>query len=59
MGTESRFHVNVRFNAISLPSVKDILILGRKHPQGKIGVMESFRFIAPDEFEMYDVSDDE
>ena len=50
--------VNLKFEAIKLPPVRDILVLGRKHPQGKNGVMESFKFIAPDEFEMFDIGDD-
>jgi hypothetical protein len=51
--------VNLSFETIKLPPVSDVLVLARKHPQGKIGVMESFRFIAPDEFEMIEVSNDE
>ena len=53
----SSFSVSIDFNAIRLPPVRDILVLGKKFPQGKTGVMECFRFIAPDEFEMFDVPD--
>ena len=51
--------VNLDFYPVKLPPVRDILVLGKKFPQGKIGVMECFRFIAPDEFEMFDVPDED
>jgi len=53
-----KYSVNLEFESIKLPPVTDVLVLGKKYPQGKIGVMESFRFIAPDEFEMFDINDD-
>lgn len=53
----SKYILNMEFFAVKLPPVKDILVLGKKYPQGKIGVMESFRFIAPDEFELFNVDD--
>jgi len=56
---EVAFVANIEFEAIKLPPVTDILVLGKKFPQGKIGVMESFRFIAPDEFEMFDIGPEE
>jgi len=52
------YTVHLDFEAIKLPPVTDILVLGRKHPQGKLGVMESFKFIAPDEFDMVEVDDE-
>lgn len=52
-------NVNLAFVSIKLPPVTDILILGKKYPQGKIGVSEAFKLIAPDEFEMFDVDDDD
>ncbi|MFC1585256.1 hypothetical protein ACFL5V_06900 [Fibrobacterota bacterium] len=54
-GIKTSFTVNLDFEPIKLPPVRDILVLGKKYPQGKIGVMESFKFIAPDEFEMFDI----
>ena len=53
-----QYSVNLEFEPIKLPPVRDILVLGRKFPQGKVGVMESFKFIAPDEFEMFDIGED-
>lgn len=52
------YSVSLNFETIKLPPVSDILVLGIKHPQGKQGVMESFRFIAPDEFDMVEIDDD-
>ncbi len=52
------FSVSLSLEAIKLPPVQDILVLAKRLPQGKVGVLESFRFIAPDEFEMYDVDEE-
>lgn len=52
------YSVNLRFEAIKLPPVTDILVLAKKHPHGKIGIMESFKFMAPDEFEMFDIGEE-
>lgn len=57
--SSSRYHVDLEFKSVTLPPVRDILVLGRKHQHGKAGVMESFRFIAPDEFEMFDIPNEE
>jgi hypothetical protein len=35
-----------------LPPVTDILVLGKKVPQGKIGILHSFELILPDVFEL-------
>lgn len=59
MNATSQYTVNMSFHAVALPPVRDILVLGKKFPQGKSGVMECFRFIAPDEFEMFDVPEPE
>jgi hypothetical protein len=53
-----KYCVNLSFETIKLPPVTDILVLARKHPQGKNGVMESFKFIAPDEFEMFEIGEE-
>jgi len=59
MTNESKYLVNMEYAPVQLPPVHDILVLGRKYPHGKAGVMECFRFIAPDEFEMFDIPDAE
>jgi hypothetical protein len=56
---QPKYTVSLSLEAIKLPPVSDILVLAKKHPQGKVGVMESFRFIAPDEFEMIDIDDED
>lgn len=53
----SKYIVNMEFFTVKLPPVKDVLVLGKKYPQGKVGIMECFRFIAPDEFELFDIDD--
>ena len=45
------------FEAIRLPPFEDILILGRKCPQGKIGVSKSFELLVPNEFESFEITD--
>ncbi|MBN2494106.1 MAG: hypothetical protein JXR96_05915 [Deltaproteobacteria bacterium] len=52
-----QYLVSLSLEPIKLPPVSDILVLAKRHPQGKIGVMESFKFIAPDEFEMIDIDE--
>lgn len=47
--------IRMDFDVIKLPPVRDILVLGKRVPQGKYGVIQSFDFLAPDTFEMIDV----
>lgn len=53
------YKIDIEFSPIKLPPVSDILILGKKYPQGKNGVIKAFNFIAPDEFEMIENIDHE
>jgi len=53
-----KFSVNLAFEEIRLPPFEDILILGKKCPQGKIGVYRSFQLLVPDEFEVTEVEND-
>lgn len=55
--TEATFNVNIDFETIRLPPVTDILILGKKVPQGKFGVLHSFELISPDVFELLEIPD--
>ncbi len=57
-GAKKQYHIELNFQSIKLPFVRDILILCKKYPQGKEGVMQAFKFIAPDEFDMIELSDD-
>lgn len=55
----AKFSVDMSFSSIKLPPVTDILVLAKKYPQGKVGVSEAFKLIAPDEFEMISIEDSE
>ncbi|MCG6190257.1 MULTISPECIES: hypothetical protein [Maribellus] len=52
-----KYTVKLSFEEIRLPPFEDILILGKKCPQGRIGVFRSFDFLVPNEFESYEVED--
>jgi hypothetical protein len=54
-----RYSLQLSFEDINLPPFDDILVLGRKCPQGRIGVYKSFELLAPDEFEAFDVDDEQ
>lgn len=56
---ETSYNVNLDFETIRLPPVTDILILGRKAPQGKMGILHSFHLISPDVFELLEIPDNE
>ncbi|MEW6429173.1 MAG: hypothetical protein AB1568_14180 [Thermodesulfobacteriota bacterium] len=49
------FDINLRFEAIKLPPVTDILVLGKRYPHGKNGILKAFQYIAPDEFQFVDL----
>ena len=53
-----KFSVNLSFEEVRLPPFEDILILGKKCPQGKIGVYKSFEFLVPDEFQVFEIDHD-
>ena len=58
-GSGAKYSINLSFSPIKLPPVTDILVLAKKYPQGKIGVSEAFKLIAPDEFEMISIDDND
>ena len=51
---ELSYAVNLDFEVIKLPPVTDILVVGKKVPQGKNGILRSFDLILPDVFELID-----
>jgi len=53
-----KYSIQLSFEEIRLPPFEDILILGRKCPQGKIGVAKSFDFLVPNEFEVFEIDED-
>ncbi len=50
-----RYEVRLDFEAVKLPPVTDILVLGSRYTHGKLGIFESFRFLVPDQYDFYDV----
>lgn len=54
---ERSYTVNLDFEVIKLPPVTDILVVGKKVPQGKNGILRSFDMILPDVFELIDGSE--
>lgn len=52
------FIVNLDFETIKFPPVMDILVLGKKVPQGKFGVLHSFELISPDVFDLLEVDNE-
>jgi len=55
---ELNFTVSLSFEEVSLPPFRDILILGKKCPQGKIGVAKCFNLLSPEGFEMLEIDDE-
>lgn len=53
-----KFSVQLSFEEIRLPPFDDILILGKKCPQGKVGVYKSFELLVPNEFETFEIEDE-
>lgn len=52
-----KYSVQLSFEEIKLPPFNDILLLGRKCPQGRIGVSKSFDYLIPNEFEAFEIDD--
>ncbi len=50
-----KYSVQLSFEEIRLPPFEDILVLGKKCPQGKIGVSKSFEFLVPNEFDVVEI----
>jgi len=55
--TTKKYSIQLSFEEIRLPPFEDILILGKKCPQGKIGVYQSFELLVPNEFEVFEIND--
>lgn len=53
--SDRTFSVNLDYEPVRLPMVTDILVVGKKVPQGKNGIMLSFELIAPDVFELLEI----
>lgn len=57
--SKNTYSVDLSFEQIKLPPVTDILVLGRKTPQGKYGILHSFELISPDVFELIEINEDD
>jgi len=53
-----KYSIDLSFEEIRLPPFQDILIVGRKCPQGKIGLSKSFEYLVPNEFLSFNVDDE-
>lgn len=53
-----KYTIQLSFEEVRLPPFDDILILGKKCPQGRVGVYKSFEFLIPNEFEAFEVDDE-
>ncbi|MGB3779029.1 MAG: hypothetical protein WA960_11775 [Tunicatimonas sp.] len=52
------YQISLRFQEIKLPPFDEILVLGSKSEQGKMGVAKTFEHLVPEIFEMIEVPDD-
>ena len=52
-----KYSLQLGFEEIRLPPFEDILIIGQKCPQGKIGLYKSFELLVPNEFEVFEIDD--
>lgn len=55
--SSKKYSIKLSFEEIKLPPFEDILILGKKYPQGKIGLHKSFELLVPNEFEVFEMND--
>ena len=56
--SKPHYNISLRFQEISLPPFDEILVLGSKAEQGKMGIAKTFEYLVPDIFEMVEVEDD-
>ncbi|MGQ1889876.1 hypothetical protein ACT29H_05480 [Thermophagus sp. OGC60D27] len=52
-----RYKIKLGFEEIKFPPFEDILVIGKKSPQGKIGISKLFDILVPNEFETIEVDD--
>ena len=53
-----KYSIQLSFEEIRLPPFEDILLLGKRCPQGKIGVCTSMNLLIPNEFQVIEIEDD-
>ncbi|MGF1533350.1 MAG: hypothetical protein ACFCUI_06590 [Bernardetiaceae bacterium] len=54
---DKKYAISLSFQEISLPSVEDILVLGKASTQGKNGLAKTFEYLVPDTFVMVEIDD--
>ena len=57
MKEDLKFTVSLNFEGIKFPPFQDILLLGKRCPQGKIGVAQCLNLLEPDKFELVEIDD--
>jgi hypothetical protein len=57
MNNLAKYSLILSFEEVRFPPFEDIVIIGKKCPQGKIGLSKSFELLVPDEFEIFEVED--
>ena len=56
--SQPRYNISLKFQEVRLPPFDEILVLGSKSEQGKMGVAKTFEYMVPDIFEMVEVEED-
>ncbi|NJK95110.1 MAG: hypothetical protein HC830_00170 [Bacteroidetes bacterium] len=56
--SNKRYTIQLSFEEIKLPPFDEILIIGKKCPQGKHGLYKSFEFLVPNEYDVFEVDHD-
>lgn len=54
----TKYSVSICFENVTLPPFEDILILGRRCSVGKSGISGCLNLLAPDDFKLIDINDD-
>lgn len=55
---EKTCNVSIGFEEISLPPIKDILVMGKNSPHGKYGIRECFNLLSPNKFELIEINNE-
>ena len=53
-----KYSISLSLKEIQLPPVEDILILGKNTRQGPIGIKKCFNLLVPNNFQMFEIEDD-
>ena len=56
--SQPRYNISLKFQEVRLPPFDEILVLGSKSEQGKMGIAKTFEYMVPNIFEMVEVEED-